>query len=306
MAKSLGLRELEQGNIIKVELGNGEILRGCFYGKKLYKAKTPMQREVSITGNFLVVIDPVNRVPLVLELEEYRVKNKTTIKEITATRFPKEVSAYLKKYVLALARQQREMVKELQVQAQREKEDSKLRELSSKVSTLKFEVDGDTLPVEQRVLKVFNQLEGKLQRYANVFLIQKPYGYLDDKGSSYTLHMGAGFERTKRVMDRELGIQPEFEYDGSYYPTINKNFVLEVTAVNYLRLTVTDIKTIIKDVNKLKGITVVGDKVFEACPGDYPNDGSLDFALSLKIDANVKTKDLETAMNTVATFLQKA
>lgn len=304
MATKLGLKELKQGNIIKVELGNGEILKGCFYGKILYKERGFGNTIESITGNYVVVIDPVDRKPTVISLENYTGSKKTTVKGVYATRFPNAVSRYLKKYVLTLDKQQKLLLEELKLQGKRAKEDERLKSLGNELESIDYEVDESTLPLEQRVGIIFKNFEMMVKNKCKGFFSYTPH-YREFYGER-ELTISVSSRAMDKIPSNELGVTYIREYDNEYTVEVDDRVDLNKTAMKYLHISEADIKGFTTTINQLKGVKLRTNKIFTAIPDSRPGRGELDIEIRILLDKNVPSKTLERIREEIVQFLVTA
>lgn len=307
MAKEIRIGELKQGNIIKVEFGNGDMLRGCFYGKVMLRANGWSGRgnntEYSKRGNFLVYIEPSTKKPVLVDINEYKDNKKTSIKRLTGTRFPKEVSDYLRKYVKAVAKQQKHLHDEIKLRHKRETEDTNIKELEQLGQRLTYEVDGDSLPIEQRTLLAFKGFEEEVEGISSVAYVSR--ASYKDYGGHKRLEITVSHSNLRRVRDEDIGVTPDFEYDGSYHPYYTEGFDVNQSVSRLISVSKRDILKLIKDLNGIKGISVAGNEVFKPDTGDYSGRGSIDFAPELYLDGDIKTEDLVNAKQLIVNFLKR-
>lgn len=289
MANRLALKDLKQGNIIKVEFGNGDVFKGCFFGKR-YVHHVFRRIEVE-RGNYLVVLHSLTQHPYVLNLSDHKEQHKTSIKTITATRFNKEVSRYLKRYVRALDKQQAVSYQEWEIIQKRQAEDDKVNALEREGSDLAYSVHADDVLVDERVLLVFQGFDTALMKRPNVNQADPPR--LMDEQKENIIQCLVTFKSALRVDDSDIGVIPDFEYDGSYHPIIEENRDVPAIASNYLSVTPESTQQLIDNINALPGISVKGDRVFSCYTGDYAGDGSIDFHPFFVVDRNVKAATLE-------------
>lgn len=303
MAQSLKLSDLKQGLIVKVEFGNGDILRGCFYGKRVYHIGQGMRKAGHTTGNYLVTLDPVKKAPTVVNINEYKDKHKTSFKEITGTRFPKEVSAYLKQYVKALAKQQEKVVAEIKLQGQREAEDMALAELRGLGKNLDYKEDADSLPFKQRAGLVFGSLPELSDKNSNIYHIHLWDIGIDQKTKKGKIDFVVGFESLTYLMDEEIGVTANHEYDGSYAPYMEEDFDVIGTVKNHLSISQFTIEDFIKNVNDIKGVKLEDKHVFQRHAGDYSGKGSIEFSPTFILDTSIKEADLQKLRQVTDMFI---
>lgn len=305
MAKGIKLNELKQGNIIKVLFGNGDVIKGCYFGKQFVRHGL---RGSSVEGgNFLVVMDHVSKKPYVVNINAYKSDNRTTIKEVTGTRFDKDVSQYLKKYVRALAKQQEVSLGELEMIRKRKAEDKKLEALEQAGEKLNYRVDVDSLPLEDRVRIVFKDFsELAKEKSAHERRInQADYPNFRQEWKVNTLRFLVTHRAGLNVADSDIGVFPDFEYDGTYAPDVDKTVDLNAVASKYLRVTETDTKTLLNTLNKLNGIKVKDNALYRMSTGGYANDGSIAFEPTLILDRDVSEAVLKKAKTLIIDYVKK-
>lgn len=308
MAKSLKLSDLKQGLIIKVEFGNGDVLKGCFYGKNrvFYYRSNVYNEEVKVEkGNFMVTLNPVERKPVLININEYKDSKKTSFKQISGTRFPKEVSDYLRKYVKAYANQQKQLIEEVRLREKRLKEEQNLYKISGEGESLNYEVDAEELPVVDKIKLLVNKLnkDKGLVYTRNISYIQ--VDVVKYSVGRAGLEIYSRIESLDNLDDTEIGVYPFHEYDGSYQPDIDVNFDLLKTVVSKTSLSRGIVADFIRDLGSIKGVKLVEDDVFDVSTGDYSGDGSIQFSIRLDFDNSVKFEDMKKAGDLVLDFIKK-
>lgn len=305
MAKGIKLNELKQGNIIKVLFGNGDVIKGCYYGKQFVSHGL---RGASVEGgNFIVTLDPVNNKPYVENINEYKSDNRTTIKEVSGTRFDKDMSQYLKKYVRALGKQQEASYDELQMIRKRKSEDKKLDLLEEEGKKLNYRVDVDLLPLEDRVRIVFKDFSESVKGGSahEQRINQANYPEFIKDGKVNMLRFLVTHRAGLNVSDSVIGVFPDFEYDGTYAPDVDTSVNLNAVASIYLKVTETETKTLLKTLNKLDGVKVKNNALYRANVGDYAHDGSLSFEPTLILDRDVSEAALKKAKTLIIDYVKK-
>lgn len=123
-------REFKTSNIIKVELSNGEQLKGVYYGQVIYEATTYVRNQVK-KGQFMVVYDIMNRVAQMVDVLGYCKGKDVYIKGVSATRLPKTLSDYLRGYYKIYVKYQDTQKQTLEFMHKKTRQEEELRGFGS-------------------------------------------------------------------------------------------------------------------------------------------------------------------------------
>lgn len=305
MTKSIPLNDLTNGQIIKVVFGNGDVLKGCFFGKRYIIHRG--HRTEDTRGNFMITLEPVTNGPKVEDINTYKTKHKTSIKTVSGTRFPKEVSRYLKTYCRALTKEQEASDIKLKATKNQQKENAKLVALHEKSKDINYQVHPDELNVNERVQSVFADYRTQLKhRIDDRRLNQVDKPVIHGTETVHRVSFFVGFKALLDVADDDLGVTPDFEYDGSYSPDIDRSVNITKVACKLLRVSYDDTKQFIRSLNALSGINIELEELFVPHYGEYANDGSIGFQPVLQLDRHVKASDLTKAKQLLVDYILKA
>lgn len=292
---------IKKGHIIKVTFTNGDSIQGVYAGDRFAK-RTYYGLELK-EDHQLVAMNPAKKSPYVLFLNKYTRERRTDLKEVTRSRFPKEVSSLLKEYAKELDRYNSLGLEMLELAEQRKAEQNKMNDLEEKAKELNYKVNLNDLPLESRVEVIFKDFQAKLKGVKNFNQVDMPYFLQRRTGND--LKFLVTFKNMMNLPDEEVGFYPEFEYDGSYHPVAYDDFDVTKTVSRYLSISERHLDELASALNNLKGVTLSHDKLFEADPGAYSHKGSVTFEPRLELERDVSVETLEEVQRLIVNFLKK-
>ena len=277
--EKLGLRDLKEGNVLRIEFGNGKEYKGLYAGTEQYTGYTHDIESVRLEkGHFLLIYNMGKQEAQVISLKKTIEKSRTTIKGIYRTRLPKALGDYCRAY-LAYYTKQQEHYKQIYDLSQKGKVlEGKYTELKKKGKGLKLPDELATGPelFDQHITNYYFDIRST-PKNAQLSIFQ---------------HMLEINLYRYPISAESVGMRHYFEYDGanSYHgdATFSAELVKELTRV-YKGATVSNIRKHIELLNKIDGLTATIPKdVYTANMGDYNGDGNISIDIQFKVGDKFK------------------
>lgn len=290
----LTFKEVDVGNVIKVVLLNRTEFKGIYMGAVNYNDPNDEWDTVE-KGHFLLTYNVLEMRPQIINIPFYIKQNNTRVKELSRTRLAKDLSDYLRKYLVHYQKQQAILKQVHELYAQNVKIEGIIKKIETDGQLIQLpdsELTGHEL-VRKYIIQQYNNYYGK-----NKDIQVRLYG------RRMELQLNAF-----QIQAREVGLIHDFDVAGGseYRGQLKFTDGLERKLKRvYPNITKTVVQTFINQVNELEGITIepAGDlDMYKVTMGEYDGDGSL--AISLLFTVSNTFTEVDELSNIVTTFLQK-
>lgn len=124
-------RQFKPGNMIRVDLTDGEVLRGVYADTKKYNSQDSRVNWIK-EGQYMIIYDVANKKPELVNILQYCRWKGVHIETVGGTRLPKSLSEYLRAYYKNYEKHQAIHKQVIAQLAKAEQHEEKMKEVSEK------------------------------------------------------------------------------------------------------------------------------------------------------------------------------